>query len=147
MAHCFFFRNLLFIYFFFLYFSVACCEKNKSTKQPTEEESSKVTSGPSEAAAAAAAKVATLACFNPAQVVDAGGTTSPTDAHVNQRPNPIAATSSSLPSSGWCGCFKRCNRSDKTTLVVETIGENHSLLPNHLNEQQQQQQQNSGYFN
>lgn len=37
--------------------------------------------------------------------------------------------------AGWCSCFRICKRADKTSLVVEAAGENHSLLPNHLNEQ------------
>ena len=42
-------------------------------------------------------------------------------------------------SGGWCSCFQRCSKVDKTSFVVvgEGAGENHSLLrPNRLNEQQ-----------
>ncbi len=50
-------------------------------------------------------------------------------------PEVVAGRASGDP-AGWCSCFQICKRVDKTSLVVETAGENHSLLPNHLNEQQ-----------
>lgn len=46
--------------------------------------------------------------------------------------------------SSWSSCWRRCcsNRAKSSTLVVETVGENHSLLPNHsLNDQH-----HSGYM-
>lgn len=51
--------------------------------------------------------------------------------------NTVCQTSN--PVNGWCNCFQRCTKVDKTSLLVvtEVTGENHSLLrPNRLNEQQ-----------
>lgn len=51
--------------------------------------------------------------------------------------NTVCQTSD--PAGGWCGCFQRCSKVDKTSLLVvgEVAGENRSLLrPSRLNEQQ-----------
>lgn len=50
----------------------------------------------------------------------------------------MTMTTTTTTPDGWCGCFKRCgpvSHNNKTTLVVETAGENHSLLPNHQEQQ------------
>ncbi len=92
---------------------------------PAEEESNKVINDHSEATTMAVSKVLSSKNYSPEMIGDVVAV------------NTVCQTSDS--SGGWCSCFQRCSKVDKTSLVVvgESAGENRSLLrPNRLNEQQ-----------
>lgn len=104
-------NKCVFIYLYIFLNLVGCLQMN----QPVDDDTTRVS-----LQTTTMAKVATMASFNPDVASSAVNT---------QRPTHL---------SSWCSCLRRCCKQAKTSLVVETVGENHSLLPNHLN-------QNSGY--
>ncbi|KAI9551671.1 hypothetical protein GHT06_022007 [Daphnia sinensis] len=92
------------------------------TSHPAEDETKKMVIDHTEAASVAITKVLPSSFDQEAAAVVV---------------NTVCQTSD--PADGWCGCFQRCSKVDKTSLLVvgEVAGENRSLLrPSRLNEQQ-----------